>query len=1146
MSSTEEKRPRAVPKFGSFKPKPTTDPEPQPAAAPGAARTPETKDGDPGAAEKSERSTSDRDRDRDRDRNRHSAHRDRNSRHARDQHRDRDRDRGSGHQRRDHHQDRDSGRDRDRDRDRDRERDRRRDRERDREKNRENDNDRERHRSRQLTLTTSSGHAKPNSTAISANSLFTIDTKGDPLIIRYGGNERSKIPPYHRFGRGKILGSTGHLKIHREGARDTFSLTFSRDALGSAFRDRTLARYSRSKARRIKPSSSSLAQPAFHEEEFISLSPSKKRKRGDESAASSDDETPDYRSIYGKAKPQSFSSSSESESDLENDNSEETKQELSTTKSRSITLTRHLRAQPADVSSWLDLISLQDALFAENHGHRPRTADEHRALAELKLSLYQEALSHCPNPGKQKETLLEGMMSLGVTKVWDDKTAAKKWHQLIQSDRLDFNLWKAKLNWEMGRVGTCTFEGIKTTLVEKIKSLLDTLWNSNQGQEETCTQIIYVFLRLTRLLHDTGYSELAVAAWQAVLEGTFRRPLGDENPAALSASFADFWESEVPRFGEEGAQGWRHFVEAIDMGDIPETRTDKACEEVVWGDKCRAWAKMEQQRSEAARMPARTLDEVADDDPFRVVMFKDIEEFLVWFPQSVLFAVKEKLLDAFLVFCRLPTAQLSGEVGKEFCNDPFLSGRTQAFRPEIVREDPGLEIEVEKKPPEFGQQGGNMAISPDVLFSGSSWFRYLDKWSDVNRPDDTQVDLSWILGTLRQLVRGCEVEQLAEYYLAIEWRNNPLGIRKVAKALLKHYTSNLRLYNAYALMEFANGNIEPSYKVLESATNLQSPESANASQLLYNTWAWLHLQSSQRDLALVRLLSSVDKSIITPSSISPTLILKARTHFSSTRDFSASLGDHQTSTLYAESLLILDYLSGSSPCSEPTSPSQGNIEAALSTVSSFSQPPSESLLQATAHLLYLYALSGPHRPSFIRTQLRSFLSVYPSNIMFLSLLEWSTSSVPLLCALTGDPLRSVPLDTPRSRRFQIMHELRAGTVHSVKLAFESALLESDAGSCRCDVEVWRGYVRFAAAQISIRKAAGGKKEKEKERQRHKEKGRAEASEVFYRALAACPWAKEIYLEGFRDELGLGQDEMRAVVGTMAAKGLRVFQELLDG
>lgn len=1116
MSSTEEKRQRAVPKFGSFKPKPTTDPEPQPAVAPEEAQTRETKDGDPGASEKSERSRSDRNR----DRNRHSAHRGRN-RDDGDQHRDLGREYG---------REQDRGRHRDSEHDRDRERDRRRDR------GRGRDRDREHHHSRQLTLTASSGHAKLNNTAVTTNNLFVIDTKGDPLIIRYGGNERSKIPPYHRFGRGKILGSTGHLKIHRDGARDTFSLSFSRDALGSAFRDKTLARYSRSKAKRVKPSSSSLAQPAIHKEEFISLLPSKKRKRGEESPISSDDGTPDYRSIYGKAKPQSFSSSSESGPDSEDEHSEETKQELSTTKSRSITLTRHLRAQPTDIPSWLDLIFLQDALFAESHGHRPRTADEHRALAELKLSLYQEALSHCPNPGKEKDTILEGMMSLGVTKVWDDKTAAKKWHQLIQSGRLDFNLWKAKLNWEMGRVGTCTFEGIKATLVEKIKSLLNTLWGVSEGQEETCTQIIYVFLRLTRFLHDTGYSELAVAAWQAILEGTLHRPLEEEDPATLSASFADFWESEVPRFGEEGAQGWRRFVEAVDMGDIPETRTDKACEEVISRDKCRAWAKMEQQRSETARMPARTLDEVADDDPFRVVMFKDIEDFLVWFPQSVLFAVRGQLLDAFLVFCRLPTAQLSGEVGKEFCNDPFLSGRAQAFRSEIVREDPGLEIEVEKKPPEFGQQGGNMAISPDVLFSGSTWFKYLDRWSNVNRPDDTQADLSWVLGTLKQLVHGCEAEQLAEYYLAMEWRNYPLDIRKVAKALLKHYTSNLRLYNAYALIEFTNSNIELSHKVLESAANLQPPEPANASQLLYNTWAWLHLQSSQRDLALVRLLSSVDR-FITPSSISPALILKARTHFSSTRDFSASLGDHQTSTQYAESLLLLDYLSSSSPCSEPTSPSQGNIEAALSTISPLRQSPSESLLQNSARLLYLYALSGPHRPSFIRSQLRSFLSVYPSNIVFLSLLEWSTSSVSLLCALTDNPLKSIPFDTPQSRRFQIMRELSAGTVHSAKLAFESALLESD-GACRYDVEVWKGYMRFIIAQMSIRK---GSNKREKDR----EKERAKVKEVFYRAVAACPWAKEIYLEGFRDELGLGQEEMRAVVGTMVGKGLRVFEEL-DG
>src|SRR6478735_466413 len=57
-----------------------------------------------------------------------------------------------------------------------------------------------------------------------ASRLYTIDTKGDPLIIRYGGLDRSQVPVYYRDGYGKVLGTRGRLVIHRDGPRDQFSL----------------------------------------------------------------------------------------------------------------------------------------------------------------------------------------------------------------------------------------------------------------------------------------------------------------------------------------------------------------------------------------------------------------------------------------------------------------------------------------------------------------------------------------------------------------------------------------------------------------------------------------------------------------------------------------------------------------------------------------------------------------------------------------------------------------------------------------------------------------------------------------------------------------------------------------------------------
>jgi hypothetical protein len=285
--------------------------------------------------------------------------------------------------------------------------------------------------------------------------------------------------------------------------------------------------------------------------------------------------------------------------------------------------------------------------------------------------------------------------------------------------------------------------------------------------------------------------------------------------------FGEFWESEVARVGEEGSKGWRAFVEAGGQAEPPEPKTE-AAGEVPEGitDPFKAWAAAEQRASEKGRMPARTLDDGADDDPYRVIMFSDIRDLLVWFPSAVLPQVKPLLAEAFLVFCGLPPAGIAGERFAVMLDDPFLGIKSQAFDIALTKADPETTPDLTRRTPEFRQQGGSMAISPDVLFSADSWFRYLDKWASVFRPGDTQVDLPWVLRTLAFLVKDCGMEALAEYYLAMEWRNEPAKARKVAKGLLKQYGANIRLYNAYALVESANKNMDVANKVLASASGL--------------------------------------------------------------------------------------------------------------------------------------------------------------------------------------------------------------------------------------------------------------------------------------------------------------------------------------
>ena len=291
-----EKR-RAVPKFGSFKPKPTAEPGPE--TRPATERSRARKDGLGGAE-------TERDRDdgrRDSERRRHE--RERGHAGGRDGNGDGDRRRERRHRDSDHEKERNRRRDREGERARhgDRERDRgKRD---DRQERHHDRHERHilRHASRPDSPSRASSRDKtPKAVADLNNDLFVFDKRGDPLIQQYGTNDRSTVPSYYRFGAGRIIGSPGFLTIHRDSAQEQFSIRGPGEGTGSssAFRDKALvAAAARFTSRRIKPSPDQA--PPSASDDYIPLGPSRKRKRSQQ--ADSPPPPPNYRSIHGKAKP---------------------------------------------------------------------------------------------------------------------------------------------------------------------------------------------------------------------------------------------------------------------------------------------------------------------------------------------------------------------------------------------------------------------------------------------------------------------------------------------------------------------------------------------------------------------------------------------------------------------------------------------------------------------------------------------------------------------------------------------------------------------------------------------------------------------------------------------------------------------------
>ncbi|KHN99678.1 uncharacterized protein MAM_02531 [Metarhizium album ARSEF 1941] len=954
----------------------------------------------------------------------------------------------------------------------------------------------------------------------SASSVFVVDTKGDRFISKYG-LDRAKVPAYHRYGGGRVLGTAGRLVIHRDGPRDQFSLRFPGEGLGLSDKDGL-------RSRSFRPTRDPIrlrARASAYDEDdaFLSVGSSKKRKQGVRDSESEEDEGPSYRSIEGKAKAQAAfewdQDSSESEDevvDLEHDNP---------LRWKSIQLNRQVKDHPGNIDAWMELVDHQDDLQRAGEAIDERTsASTAHSFSEVKVDMLQSALSNAVVP-EDRQVVLVRLMREG-TKIWPSKLSAKKWSEIEKDEEDNFELWRAHADFATSNIATFQYEDVKQMLLDRLHAALSRADTQDKDYEEA----IYVFLRITRLMHDSGYKELAVAAWQALLEFNFFKS-GSETRGTAMDAFRDFWESEVPRLGEVDAKGWKHYMATGGRVDVPEPHRDNPVANTSTRDAYKAWAHSEVCHAQKAKLPARTLDDGTEDDPFRVVMISDIEPLLFTVPDELLRSGPGKLLiDALLIFCGLPPFFRSVPLAELAFDDQFTSRSTVTCTdvPQATVSDE--HEEVRRKPPSFSRVL-NATMSPGLLFAGPDWFQ-----SFGSSLTNLAVEESFVRNLLKQLVHEADVESLALYYLGFSFATEPLSVKKPAKALLKKYPNNAELYNAYALAEFANKNMDVGQKVLVSAMEAPSLRVGASGFQLHQSRSLQELKAGNKTLATARMCSAVEKSLpqaqMDLGSTSPAVILKTRQELVANIHQCLYKGRADDAAVFVEGLTLLSYLTDEGNV-EPTSNTQGNISAAMNTVEAMSAEwkargdantrSHERILQFGAELLYLNATRGPFRRIYLREQLYKFLDFFPRNSIFLSLTEWADSSLRVIDEtrqMLHDKMLIKGRDCVTTRVFSIEHEISRGNTDTAKAAFEHAL-SSD--TCKTNIGLWTAYLRFSHA--------------------HKEL-RPKVKDLFYRGLRHCPWSKDIMMEAFCSLIReMKSDELRSVYNTMTGKGLRLHLDL---
>ncbi|RHZ65815.1 uncharacterized protein CDV56_104830 [Aspergillus thermomutatus] len=1019
-----------------------------------------------------------------------------------------------------------------------------------------------------------------------ASDLYVIDRKGDKYNLIYGTLHRYNVPLYHRVGRGNVLGLPTSYRIDRDTAEGDALILKTGISRTDAKRIKSKSAFSGlakqgTKLLRVRKVSS-LDAAAEASKDFLPLDASASRRRkGAPEDIATDDERYAYRSIQGKAKREddipsdleAVSDSDSSDGGLRVDPDEEIK-------SRNAELLRDVERHPTDIEAWLHLIEHQELLLrGSERESRLLTNAERKSLADIKLSLYEKALKRVGD-SSFKDVLLLGLLEEGA-KLWDTKKLSSQWQAVLKANSQFISLWVKYLDFRQTEFLDFTYERCFNTYLECLK--LNRLGPGGPGKGPVQ---IYLFLRLTCFIREAGFTEQAAGLWQAILETVFFRPedLSIGKDQETLSAFLDFWESEVARIGELGAKGWRSGENAL-----MEPKAFAPQFKVNLRSIFASWTVCERERISNAQLPARSLDETDDDDPYRIVIASDLREILplVWDVDST-----DVLIDGFIYYCQLPPLKSPDnlESTSRWAGDNFL--RNELMSNTGITIDGFLQNQTDGTEPSaispLSFPHTNFIQSTDTLFADQeAWFSSLRTWMNTTMNSRSDINPDWARRTLRLLVEANpRNDDLAEYALALELACNSKEARKYAKSLLKKRSSNLRLYNSYALMEYRSGNHTAAEHVWATTLSMSKTFSDHDKVdcvLLWQSWTWESLNARNIAEASHLLLSipqnSVDLKAV-PGASSETMftvtnLLKAQNSLSEAQENALVTRKARIFVACTDCLALLAYLSQSFDMTKA-------LEAYSSAMASLGTLPERShnfrtftielLHQARAKLIYYHVrTSSLYKPSQIRSLLTESISLFPHNTIFLSLFAWNESRFRIE-ERVRDVVRDVTSETKHgtshdrttaqqipitSHLFSIYTELvrpvyAGSTLHSVRAAFEKAIGDpahlahtgtitdgssSATSTARSSLALWKLYILFELSRNEINRA----------------------KEVFYRAIRACPWSKELVMLAFthlradvvRDRYkdsprkgeGMGFDELRWVYNVLVEKELRIHVDI---
>ncbi|KAK9369413.1 NRDE-2, necessary for RNA interference-domain-containing protein [Lipomyces kononenkoae] len=851
---------------------------------------------------------------------------------------------------------------------------------------------------------------------MSNSQLFAVDTKRDPDNLTYGKPSQYSVPKYYRVGGGRVLGLAREFRLERRDAEVSGPTIIVQDSeqVGETKPRRAWVLSSQTKRLRVDSQQYDSQGLAGN---FVPLSSRYTPDKGTDG------------DIMGVGAVRTDVSESDITSEEDGD-----RHDIHTAATQKIIeLSKAVNEFPKSPARWHELATA----MADNAPFGSRI----RVLWEMSFSVYEKAVD--ANPGETSLTLKYMLLFENLKGKYQ---AAKKWLELIDNYPKNLDFWISWMEFNIRDSSSFEYESVLAKLVEVVAKVVGAAEEDDEVEEN----LVYVLVRVCRYIYEAGYTEHSIAVIQGLLQLNYFCGVAGTNLSVRLQWLQTFWATETPRIGEINGERWQNTY-ITGKSDDSVGQSDETAKE--------SWIKEEREASKYI-LPSRTDQD--EDDPFRVIVFTDIQPFMYFFRTS---KARTDLVWASLKFLGCNVAKWNG--------NSFL----------------------DSWPTKFSIEETALGIDP---------FEHV-------------IDIEFTDRLIKSLQTVIDDEDLLVWFLEWDFRKNGSASVKTAKSLLKRMRDGIKLWRMYSSIEWRLGHKEKANSVYMAAVEFLKDD--DRCILVWESWAELASFEGQEDAINILLGISEGREL---EEVSNTSVLKTRTVLTAmVRRFSAQ-GQPDLASNAIKCLTLIEYLA-----------SDRDIDLATQSFTSLTDElrlryPDEREVNESGSLFMAKLIrfhmshSAFYKVATLRGYLDSCIRKFPQNMEFIAMYAVNERYYRIennVNNLLNTVILNEDVVTVALWRFAIWYQLELGAVHVARSIFERAVT---CERTRNNVGLWSAYMLFEMQQGM----------------------RLNAKKVLFRAIALCPWARDILLHAFDTLRGVMNDsELRQAYDILMERELRIRVEI---